>query len=45
MNTFFETLNERKGELLTAVFEHLSLSIIALPRGDRYCCSFSYLAG
>lgn len=30
MNTFFETLNERKGELLTAVFEHLSLSIIAL---------------
>lgn len=30
MNNFIQTLNERKGELLTATFQHLSISLIAL---------------
>ncbi|WP_342388177.1 ABC transporter permease/substrate-binding protein [Salinicoccus bachuensis] len=30
MNTFFETLNARKGELLTTLIEHIQISFIAL---------------
>ena len=30
MNNFFQTLVERKGELISATFQHLSISLIAL---------------
>ena len=30
MNNFIQTLSERKGELLEAAFQHLSISLISL---------------
>ncbi len=37
MNNFIQTLNERKGELLTATFQHLSISLIAFVDCDLDC--------